>query len=155
MGWSCTETGGGGSKRQVLVEVEVCGLRWRAQMQPIRKLSRVNFEGEQLLGVHVVERTQLGKLEKQLGEGGGRLLAVVLNYQVSQGPDQFVLQGLHWVQVLDPWAIWAWTRRGTVWMLEVRTGLYYCFWSSESELSGKTNVYFALKHLFVCIYGFK
>lgn len=64
-------------------------------MQPIRKLSRVNFEGEQLLGVHVVERTQLGKLEKQLGEGGGRLLAVVLNYQVSQSPDQFVLQGLH------------------------------------------------------------
>lgn len=91
MGWSCTETGG--SKRQVLVEV--CGLRWRAQMQPLRKLSRVNFEGEQLLRVHVVERTQLGKLEKQLGEGGGRLLAVVLNYQVSQGPDQFVLQGLH------------------------------------------------------------
>lgn len=40
-------------------------------MQPLRKLSRVNFEGEQLLRVHVVERTQLGKLEKQLGEGGG------------------------------------------------------------------------------------
>lgn len=51
--------------------MEVCGLRWRAQMQPLRKLSRVNFEGEQLLRVHVVERTQLGKLEKQLGEGGG------------------------------------------------------------------------------------
>ena len=44
--------------------------------------------------MHVVERTQLRKLEQQLGEGGGRLVAVVLHHQIPQGPDQFVLQGL-------------------------------------------------------------
>lgn len=72
-----------------------------------RKLSRVHFEGEQFLWVHVIKGAQLGKLEQQLGESGGPVLAVVLHHQVSQGPDQFVLQGLHGVQVLDPWAIWA------------------------------------------------
>lgn len=62
-------------------------------MSPLRKTSRVNLEGEQFLRVHVVEGTQLGKLEQQLGEGGGGLLAVVLHHHVAQGPDQFVLQG--------------------------------------------------------------
>lgn len=64
-------------------------------MNLLRKPLRVNFEGEQFLRVHVVERTQLGKLEQQLGEGGGRLVAMVLHHQVSQGPDQFILQGLN------------------------------------------------------------
>ena len=55
--------------------------------------------------MHVVEGTQLGKLEQQFGEGGGRLLAVVLDHQVAKSPDQFVLQSLQSVQVLDPRAV--------------------------------------------------
>lgn len=55
----------------------------------------MNFEGEQLLRVQVVERAQLRKLEQELGEGGGRLVAVVFHDQVPQGPDQLVLQSLH------------------------------------------------------------
>lgn len=94
MGWwnPETEVGVEGSQRQVLVEV--CG--W-ATGEP----SRVNSEGEQLLRVQVVERTQLGELEQELGEGGGRLVAVVLHDQVPQGPDQLVLQSLHRLKVLD------------------------------------------------------
>lgn len=79
--------------------MEVCG-------SGTGESSRVNFEGQQFLRVQVVERTQLRQLEQQLGEGGGRLLAVVLRDQVPQGPDQVVLQGLHGVQVLDARAIW-------------------------------------------------
>lgn len=78
----------------------------------LEALSRVHFEGEELLGVHVVERTQLGELEQQLGEGGGRLLAVVMNHQVPQTPDQLVLQGLNGAQVLNPRAICVRGREG-------------------------------------------
>lgn len=63
--------------------------------------SWVDFEGEQLLRVQVVERAQLREPEQELGEGGGRLVAMVLGNQVTQDPDQVVLQGLHRVQVLD------------------------------------------------------
>lgn len=82
LGWSDTERGAGPGG--------------------FRKRSWVHFEREQFLGVHVVQRAQLGKFEQQLGEGGGCLLAVVLHHQVSQRPDQSVLQGLHCVEVLDP-----------------------------------------------------
>lgn len=51
--------------------------------------------------MQVVEGAQLRKLEQQLGESGGRVVAVVLHHQVPQGPDQVVLQRLHCIQVLD------------------------------------------------------
>lgn len=60
----------------------------------------MDFEGEQLLGVHVIERAQLGQLQQQLGEDGG-LVRVVCHDQVPQSSDQSLLQGLHAAYVLD------------------------------------------------------
>lgn len=71
----------------------------------IEETSRVDFEGQQLLRVHVVERAQVGQFEQQLGEDG-RLVGMVLGDEAAQGADQRLLQGLHRVHVLDARAIW-------------------------------------------------
>lgn len=60
----------------------------------------MDFEGEQLLGVHVIERAQLRQLQQQLGEDGG-FVRVVSHDQVPQSSDQGLLQGLHAAYVLD------------------------------------------------------
>lgn len=66
----------------------------------LEETSRVDFEGQQLLRVHVVERAQVGQFEQQLGEDG-RLVGMVLGDEAAQGADQRLLQGLHRVHVLD------------------------------------------------------
>ena len=65
----------------------------------------MNIEGQQLFGVHVVERAQVGQLEQQLGEDGG-LVGVVPGDEAPQGPDQCLLQGLYGVHILDARTIW-------------------------------------------------
>lgn len=65
----------------------------------------MNLEGQQLLGVHIVERAQVRQFEQQLGEDG-RLIGVVLGDEASQGADQRLLQGFHRVHVLDAGTIW-------------------------------------------------
>lgn len=67
--------------------------------------SRVHLEGQQLLGVHVVERAQVGQLEQQLGKDG-RLVGVVPGDEAAQSSDQRLLQRLHGVHVLEARAIW-------------------------------------------------
>uniref|UniRef100_A0A3B3CL06 Thyroid hormone receptor beta n=1 Tax=Oryzias melastigma TaxID=30732 RepID=A0A3B3CL06_ORYME len=62
--------------------------------------SRVHLEGQQLLGVHVVERAQVGQLEQQLGKDG-RLVGVVPGDEAAQSSDQRLLQRLHGVHVLE------------------------------------------------------
>uniref|UniRef100_A0A3Q1GGF6 Thyroid hormone receptor beta n=1 Tax=Acanthochromis polyacanthus TaxID=80966 RepID=A0A3Q1GGF6_9TELE len=63
-------------------------------------LRGMDLEGQQLLGVHVVERAQVGQFEQQLGEDC-RLVRVVLGNEASQCTDQRLLQGLHGVHILD------------------------------------------------------
>lgn len=68
--------------------------------------SGVDAEGQQLLRVHVVERSQVGQLQQQFGEArrvhvvmvvaGGRLAD-----QRAQSSDQVLLQLLHRRHVLD------------------------------------------------------
>lgn len=79
--------GGGGGR-----EERASSSTWEA--------SRVDLEGEQLLRVHVVEGTQVGQLEQQLGEDGG-LVGVVLGDKAAQSTDQRLLKRLHGVHVLD------------------------------------------------------
>lgn len=61
---------------------------------------RVDLEGQELLGVHVVEGAQLWKLQEQLGEDGS-LVGVVSHNEVPQSPYQVLLQSLHRAHVLD------------------------------------------------------
>jgi len=46
----------------------------------------MDLEGQQLLGVHVVKRAQVGQLKQQLGEDS-RLIGVVPCDEASQGAD--------------------------------------------------------------------
>lgn len=62
--------------------------------QVLEETSGMNLEGQQLLGVHIVERAQVRQFEQQLGEDG-RLIGVVLGDEASQGADQRLLQGFH------------------------------------------------------------
>lgn len=64
----------------------------------------MDFEGQQLLRVHVVEGAQVGQLQQQLGEDG-RLIGVVPGDEAAQGTDQRLLQRLYGVHVLDARAI--------------------------------------------------
>lgn len=59
----------------------------------------MNLEGQQLLGVHIVERAQVRQFEQQLGEDG-RLVGVVLGDEAAQGTDQRLLQGFHRIHIL-------------------------------------------------------
>lgn len=67
--------------------------------------SGVDAEGQQLLGVHVVERAQVGQPQQQLGEarrvvcGGGPV------DEEAQRPDQVLLQLLHRRHVLHAGAL--------------------------------------------------
>lgn len=65
----------------------------------------MNLEGQQLLRVHVVERTQVRQFEQQLGEDS-RFIGMVLGDKTSQGTDQCLLQGFHRVHILDAGTIW-------------------------------------------------
>lgn len=66
--------------------------------------SGMDFKGQQLLRVHVVEWAQVGQLEQQLGEDG-RLVGVVPGDEAAQCADQSLLKGLHRVHVLDARAV--------------------------------------------------
>lgn len=70
--------------------------------------SHDDAERQQLLGVHVVERPQVGQLQQQLGEAGRvQVEQVVLGAdgrlvdQQAQSSDQVLLELLHRRHVLD------------------------------------------------------
>lgn len=68
--------------------------------------SGVDAEGQQLLGVHVVERSQVGQLQQQLGEARRVHVGVIVAAdQRAKSPDQVLLQLLHRRHVLDTGAI--------------------------------------------------
>lgn len=60
--------------------------------------SCVHTEGQQLLGVHVVERAQVRQLQQQLGETGGIPWSTD---QTPERPDEALLKHLNSVHILN------------------------------------------------------
>lgn len=64
----------------------------------------VHPEGQQLLGMHVVQGPQVRQLEQQLGEAGS-LRGPVLQHQSPKSPQQRLLEVLHRSGVLHARAV--------------------------------------------------
>lgn len=61
-------------------------------------------EGQELLGVHIVECAQVGQLQQQFGETRGVPWSAAAD-QGAESPDEALLEHLHAVHILNAGAI--------------------------------------------------